>query len=217
MSRLAQAGDSSTTCGPPAPPLEDRAEARLVAIAADHIRRFGSDKVTVVAVAREAGMSHANVYRYFPSKAGLVEAVVVAWTRSVELALGDIANAPDPADDKLERFLAAWGRAQRDGLDRDPAIYAAFAGFWQGRRDTITAHRARLRAFLEAIVDEGLEPGPFRIRDEERAVSFIGDAMQRFIHPALVMEMKDLSRQQVEQRLGLVARVVIRTLVSGGV
>ncbi|MGU9982059.1 TetR/AcrR family transcriptional regulator [Phreatobacter sp. HK31-P] len=194
---------------------DDRVEARLVAIAADHIRRFGPERVTVVSIAREAGMSHANVYRFFPSKAGLIEAVVVAWARSVELALGDIANAPDPADDKLERFLTAWAKAQREGLDRDPPIYATFASLWEARRDTIMAHRARIRTFLASIVDEGLEPGPFRIRDEERAVAFVADAMQRFVHPVLVAEMKDLSRQQVEQRLGLLTRVIIRTLVSG--
>lgn len=196
---------------------DDRVEARLVAIAADHIRRFGPERVTVVSVAREAGMSHANVYRFFPSKAGLIEAVVVAWARTVELALGDIANAPDPADDKLERFLSAWAKAQREGLDRDPPIYATFASLWEARRDTIMAHRARIRAFLASIVDEGLEPGPFRIRDEEKAVSFVADAMQRFIHPALVMEMRDLSRSQVEQRLAIMTRMIVRTLVSGGV
>jgi len=202
---------------PAAPPQEDRVQARLVAIAAEHIRRYGPERVTVVAVAREAGMSHANVYRFFPSKAGLVEAVVVAWSRSVEMALGDIANAPDPADDKLERFLTAWAKAQRDGLDRDPAIYGAYATFWESRRDSITAHRARLRSFLSAIVDEGLEPGPFRIKDEEKAVAFVGDAMQRFVHPALVMETRDLTRAQIEARISVMARIVIRTLVSGGV
>jgi AcrR family transcriptional regulator len=98
-----------------APPTEDRVQARLVAIAADHIRRFGPERVTVVAVAREAGMSHANVYRFFASKAGLIEAVVVAWARTVELQLGDIANAPDPADDKLERFLTGLGQGAARG------------------------------------------------------------------------------------------------------
>ena len=140
---------------------------------------------------------------------------VLAWARTVELALGDIANAPDPADDKLERFLTAWAKAQREALDRDPPIYATFTSLWEARRDTIMAHRARIRAFLAAIVDEGLEPGPFRIRDEERAVAFVADAMQRFVHPVLVAETKDLSRHQVEQRLGLVTRVIVRTLVSG--
>jgi AcrR family transcriptional regulator len=201
----------------PVMPQEDRVQARLVAIAADHIRRFGPERVTVVAVAREAGMSHANVYRFFPSKAGLVEAVVVAWTRSVEMALGDIASAPDPADDKLERFLTAWAKAQRDCLDRDPAIYAAYASFWEGRRDSITAHRARLRSFLSAIVDEGMEPGPFRIKDEEKAVAFVADAIQRFVHPALVTEMRDLGRPQIDARLAVVTRIVIRSLVGGAI
>jgi len=196
---------------------DDRVEARLLAIAGDHIRRFGPERVTVVSIAREAGMSHANVYRFFPSKAGLIEAVVVAWARTVELALGDIANAPDPADDKLERFLTAWAKAQRDGLDRDPPIYATFASLWDARRDTIMAHRARIRAFLASIVDEGLEPGPFRVRDEDKAVSFVADAMQRFIHPTLVMEMRELSRSQIEQRLAVMTRMIVRTLVTGGV
>ncbi len=199
-----------------APPHEDRVEARLIAIAAEHIRRFGPDKVTVVGVAREAGMSHANVYRFFPSKAGLVEAVVVAWARSVEVLLGDIASAPDPADDKLERFLIAWAKAQRDGLDRDPAIYAAFATFWDGRRDTVMAHRARLRAFLASIIDEGVA-GPFQVKDEERAAAFVADAMQRFVHPVLVMETRDLPRSQIEQRYAVIIRAAVRTLVAGGV
>ncbi len=198
-------------------PTEDRVEARLIAIAAEHIRRFGPDKVTVVAIAREAGMSHANVYRFFPSKAGLVEAVVVAWARSVEVMLGDIASAPDPADDKLERFLTAWAKAQRDGLDRDPAIYGAFQAFWDGRRDSVMAHRARLRAFLASIIDEGLGSGPFQVKDEERAAAFVADAMQRFVHPALVLETRDLPRSQVEQRYAALIRAVVRTLVAGGV
>ena len=39
---------------------------------------------------------------------------------------------------------------------------ATFASLWDARRDTIMAHRARIRVFLASIVDEGLEPGPFR-------------------------------------------------------
>ena len=46
----------------------------LLGIATDHVRRFGIERTTVVAIAREAGMTHANVYRYFPSKEALVDA-----------------------------------------------------------------------------------------------------------------------------------------------
>ena len=50
-------------------------DARLLKIAAAHIRRHGIAKTTIVSIAAEAGMSHANVYRYFPSKWALFEAL----------------------------------------------------------------------------------------------------------------------------------------------
>ena len=48
-------------------------------------------------------MSHANIYRYFPSKSALVEGVTDYWLRPIEAGLRDIADGPDPAYDKLER------------------------------------------------------------------------------------------------------------------
>jgi AcrR family transcriptional regulator len=41
----------------------------------DVLRRFGPAKATVVDVARELGVSHGSVYRHFPSKAALRDAV----------------------------------------------------------------------------------------------------------------------------------------------
>ena len=57
------------------PELQPAVDQRLLEIAAGHIRRFGAARTTIVGVAQEAGMSHANIYRYFPSKTGLLDAV----------------------------------------------------------------------------------------------------------------------------------------------
>ena len=54
---------------------KESVEVRLLSIAADRLRRHGARGVTVVGVAQEAGMTHANVYRYFPSKAALIDAL----------------------------------------------------------------------------------------------------------------------------------------------
>ena len=50
------------------------AEQVLVA-AEDVLRRYGPAKATVVDVARELGVSHGSVYRHFPSKTALRDAV----------------------------------------------------------------------------------------------------------------------------------------------
>ena len=48
---------------------------RILEVTEDVLRRFGLAKATVVDVARALDVSHGSVYRHFPSKASLREAV----------------------------------------------------------------------------------------------------------------------------------------------
>ena len=41
----------------------DTTDARILDLATEHIRQHGIARTTVVAIAREAAMSHGNVYR----------------------------------------------------------------------------------------------------------------------------------------------------------
>ena len=88
------------------------ADTRLLAIAAHQLKEHGPRHVTVVGIADAAGMTHANVYRYFASKAALIDAVAGQWLRRMEATIADIADSPDPADDKLERLIQAWARSR---------------------------------------------------------------------------------------------------------
>src|SRR5688572_29952545 len=53
-------------------------EAILVATE-EVLRRYGPAKATVVDVAKALGVSHGSVYRHFPTKAALREAVTRRW------------------------------------------------------------------------------------------------------------------------------------------
>ena len=101
----------------------DSVEARILEIARAHVRKFGAARATVVGVAQEAGMTHANVYRYFPSKATLFEEVTASWLRPIEARLREAADGAAPAYDKLERMLMALHRAYRQKLENDPALF----------------------------------------------------------------------------------------------
>ena len=100
---------------------------RILGIAAEHVRRFGFERTTVVGVAREAGMTHANVYRYFPSKVALADALTASWLAGVESLLAEAADAPDPADDKLERMLARWRRPTGTGSRASPSCSSSMS------------------------------------------------------------------------------------------
>src|SRR5512147_3308620 len=61
------------------------------------LRRFGPAKATVVDVARELGVSHGSVYRHFPSKAALRDAVAERWLHRISDPLEAVAKAKHPA------------------------------------------------------------------------------------------------------------------------
>ncbi len=190
-------------------------DARLLAIATDHLARLGPKGVTVVAVAAEAGMTHANVYRYFPSKDALLDAVAGRWLRDVETRLAGIADAPDPADDKVERLLTALSLAQREALAAEPNVFAVHLDATVAARPIARRHRVRLRALVERVVEEGIGTGTFVARDRERAIACIFDASYRFTHPLAIQQDADVPRDLLEARLGAVIQAIQRMLRSG--
>ena len=191
-------------------------DARLLAIAAQQLSARGAKAVTVVGVAEAAGMTHANVYRYFPSKAALIDAVAARWLKSVEAAIAEIADAPDPADDKLERVIQALARLQRDLLARDRHLFDVLCDATETSRALIRKHRTRLRQLFERVVDEGIATGKFDPRDRDRALAFVSDGAFRFINPLAIRLDADTPGDILDQRLSAVIRVTLRALADGG-
>ena len=66
---------------------------RILEVTEDVLRRFGLAKATVVDVARALDVSHGSVYRHFPSKASLREAVAKRWLERVSVPLAKIAES----------------------------------------------------------------------------------------------------------------------------
>ncbi|MCX7323253.1 MAG: TetR family transcriptional regulator [Hyphomicrobiales bacterium] len=201
----------------PHPPTREPTDMRLLALASEHLRLMGAKRLTVVAIAEAAGMTHANVYRYFPSKEALIDAVVDAWIKSVETRLSDIADGPDPSDDKLERMILALARANRDGLSDNPALYAAFRDATVKRRAITRRHRLRVRSLIDRVIEEGVASGAFEPRDRDQAAAFALDICFRFTHPIAVELEADVPQSQFDQRLGAVVRVLLRALASGAI
>ena len=65
------------------------------------LRRHGEGNLTVVDIARATGMSHANVYRFFRTKAGILDAIIDEWLSKVEAFVEAIAQRPNTAAERL--------------------------------------------------------------------------------------------------------------------
>ncbi|GGC51220.1 TetR/AcrR family transcriptional regulator [Chelatococcus reniformis] len=190
---------------------------RLIAIAADHVHRVGAKRVRLVAVAEDAGMTHANVYRYFASKDDLLDAVVGAALSPIEALLADIAGAPDPADDKLERMILALARGYRDVLEREPELFALFAGAVEANRPVARRHLGRARRLFGEVLDDGVATQVFDLEDREAGLSLLIDALHRFTHPMSIRLDADRVRSSLDGRLQATMATVLRALKSRGV
>ncbi|QLP97092.1 MAG: TetR/AcrR family transcriptional regulator [Rhodoblastus sp.] len=98
-------------------------EDRILDEAMAHLRRYGARRTTVLSIAQALGVSHAALYRYFPSKAELFDAAMARALKPLEAEMRAIVDAPDPAADKLERLVHAVHRAYRGLSLDDPELF----------------------------------------------------------------------------------------------
>jgi AcrR family transcriptional regulator len=199
---------------PTAPPPETN-EARLVDIARAHVRKFGHARTTVVGVAADAGMTHANVYRYFPSKSALLDEVVASGLRPLEARLRDAADGADPAHDKLERMLIAIHRDYRAKLDDDPAVFDLLIEALAKNRPSARKHRAWVQSEIQRVLEEGVSSGAFAMTDRRRAMSLIFDAAHRFIHPVALRLDRNAPAGAIATRFEAVLAMMLRALRTG--
>jgi AcrR family transcriptional regulator len=196
-------------------PPPEPVESRILAIAAEHVRRFGAARTTVVGVAAEAGMTHANVYRYFPSKIALMEEITAAWLRPLEAKLREAAEGADPAYDKLERMLLAVHRAYRGKLDADPALFDLLIESLTKERASARKHRARVQSEMQRVVEEGVASGAFAMADRRRALALVFDASHRFIHPVALRLDRETPAAALAQRFERIVSMTLRALRTG--
>ena len=187
-------------------------QSRILAVATDHLRRFGLSRLRVVAIAEEIGVTHANIYRYYPSKIALADAVIGQWLKSIEVGLAETLGAPDPADDKLERMLSLIARGYRLKLEQDPRLFDVFAEATETDRVLARRHRTRVRELLERVIDEGIANQIFPTTDRARAVAFVFDAGYRFIHPVAIRLDRGAQPQNLSLRRDTILGTVVRAL-----
>jgi len=95
---------------------------RILEAAEDVLRRYGPAKANVVDVARALGVSHGSVYRHFPSKASLRDAVTERWLARIAEPLEAVAGERGPAPERLTRWLDLLVASKRRWALEEPEL-----------------------------------------------------------------------------------------------
>ncbi|MDX2238852.1 MAG: TetR/AcrR family transcriptional regulator [Hyphomonadaceae bacterium] len=184
----------------------DEARARILDATVDVLRRHGPEKTRVVDVARALGMSHANIYRSFPSRDALFDAVTERWLGAITDALRPIAqDRAAPAPERLERWMLTLMALKRAKVHDDPELFAAYHALAEERRGVVEAHLAEMARQTAAIIADGAAAGAFAVTDASRAARLVLGAMTRYHHPMHVLEAGDADcSEEARQTLALV-------------
>ena len=162
----------------------------ILEVAEEVLRRFGLAKTTVVDVARALGVSHGSIYRHFPSKAALRDAVAEHWLAEKLVPLTTIANEDGPAPERLRRWLNVLCSQRKYALD-DPELYATYKELASEARDVVRVHVATLTEQIAHIISDGVAQGKFATENPFVSAQAVLTATTRFHHPALAAEWSD--------------------------
>lgn len=164
---------------------------RILEAAEEVLRRFGPSKATVVDVARALGVSHGSVYRHFPSKAALGEAVAERWLARVSTPLAAIAAEPGPAPDRMRRWLDHLIGFKRTKAQEDPELFTAYTRLVADSREVVRRHVETLTGQLTQIVADGVARGELTVAEPAASAKAVFDATARFHNPVHVAEWAD--------------------------
>ena len=164
----------------------DETRARILEVAEEHFRRIGYHKTSVADIASELGMSPANVYRFFPSRAAINESICGRVVNEVADIAFAIARTNAPALEKLDRLLTAVHRHNKTKLIKERRMHDMIVAAIQEHWGIIKAHIERMVTIFEAIIREGIEAGEFEVEDPAEAARAVETAFTLFFHPILI-------------------------------
>ena len=177
---------------------------RIVETAKKLLRQYGASKMTLSDVARDMGVSHAALYRYFRGKPALDTAIVEEWMAdSMARIERAVAEVSDPVK-RCERLLVEMHADKKDKIRADPEVYQLYLSVMQSNSAAFSHYTDVIRkAVADAFVDH------FGRKDKrlKEAMEVMENAIFRFLHPVHTLESLD---EDTNKQLRHVVRAVFR-------
>lgn len=189
----------------------DDTRARIVETAFVLFRRFGFAKTAVADIASELGMSPANVYRFFPSKIAIVQAICQRCLGELDDKIWAVARGRGSGTEKLQRLLVEVIAHQKANLLQEQKLNDIVLVAIEENWDAIQAHKEVYRTAIELILRDGIESGEFEPVDPRETSAFVFKALVGYCHPVLIAEAVRDGRD-LESESGTFVRFLVRAL-----
>ena len=166
----------------------DDTRARIMDTADALFRRLGFAKTAVADIAAELGMSPANVYRFFPSKIAIVEAICQRCLGELEAKAWAVARARGSAGARLERLFLDILAYHKENLLTEQQVNDIVLVAIEQNWVAIRAHKELMRTVIELILRDGIEAGEIESIDPAETSRLLLRSLVHFCNPVLVAQ-----------------------------
>ncbi len=180
--------------------IVDAAEARFA--------EFGYLKTTLNEIATEAGMSAANLYRFFENKLDIAAAVARRLLAQRETALREALQNETTAETQLQAYILTALRFDRELLDNAPPLARMLEKLLEERKDLATLHRKARQELLSGLIQSGMDSGVLVSGDAPQIAQTLRAALMLFETPVL-------HRQYPQAEIERLALQVVAVLLQG--
>jgi AcrR family transcriptional regulator len=146
-------------------------------------------------------MSPANVYRFFPSKTAIVQAICQRCLNELDEKVWTIARSKGPASERLERLQFEIFAYHKENLLEEQKVNDIVMVAMEESWDAIMAHKEVIRTALELILRDGIETGEFEKVDPRETSALIMKGFVAYCHPLLIAQgMQETQDQEADAR-----------------
>jgi AcrR family transcriptional regulator len=161
---------------------------RIMDVAEEHFRRIGYAKTAVADIATTLGMSPANVYRYFPSKSAINNAICHRLLDQEHAMIEAIIASPEPAATRLERIILGVNSYNRAQFVKEKRLHdmveVAMAENWEAMQ----AHCDKIKGYYSTVIAQGIAGGEFAAFDPVKTGGAVFTLCTALCHPTLVAQ-----------------------------
>jgi AcrR family transcriptional regulator len=166
----------------------DDTRARIMDTAEALFRRLGFAKTAVADIAGELKMSPANIYRFFPSKNAIVEAICQRCLGEVEERAWTVARSRGSAAERIERLVLEILAYHKENTLTDQRVNDMVVAAIELSWGAVRAHKEHMRMVFESVLREGVERGEFEPIDPRETSRLMMISLVHFCHPVLVAQ-----------------------------
>ncbi len=193
---------------------KDTVRGNILEAAKKRFVHYGYAKTTMAEIASDCNMSPGNLYRYFPGKLDIAEAICNESGEYLIAKLREVMRrAGRSAKERLRDFLFADMRLTYDQLEYDKQVFEMARVVSSERPQFANRILALNRALMSEILAAGNASSEFYIEDVVFTSEMIQSATMKFRYPQLHSK---LAYEKLERELDGVLHLVLNGLDDGG-